>query len=266
LFSDVDAVGALGRGALLSYLDRITRLPQIRYTRRLAAEALRVRRGHLVLDAGTAVGDFARDLAFMTGQLGSVTALDNSASVLSMAKARHDGSRVHYVRGDISALAFPDATFDRVHSERVLRSVPDPDRAVAELIRVLRPHGRLCVVDTDWEAVQLDGPPEPVLRRAREMIANVGPSTGRSMGRTLRRRLIRAGLADVGTEPVTFAVTDPDEASALTPMFRPATGPFAGLVPPDFQERWFAEVDKAVADGTFLFATTIWVSWGTKLA
>jgi SAM-dependent methyltransferase len=53
--------------------------------------------------------------------------------------------------GDALALPFPDATFDRIIASEVLEHIPDDEAALAELVRVLRPGGRLAVtVPTRW--------------------------------------------------------------------------------------------------------------------
>ena len=64
--------------------------------------------------------------------------------------------RVRFTVGDAGAIDEPDASFDAVHSERMLQWVPDPARAVAEMARVLRPGGRLCLSDSDWSTLDFD--------------------------------------------------------------------------------------------------------------
>ena len=61
--------------------------------------------------------------------------------------------------GDVSALDLPDDSFDGVWCERVLQHVDDADVAIGELIRVTRPGGRVCLIDTDWDSLAFDGVP-----------------------------------------------------------------------------------------------------------
>ncbi|HWC03877.1 MAG TPA: class I SAM-dependent methyltransferase [Methylomirabilota bacterium] len=76
--------------------------------------------------------------------------LDLSAPLLAMARQRHPSAR--FGRGDVQALPWRGGTFDVVVScGSVLSFVPDPARAIAEMARVLRPHGRLFVeVEHRW--------------------------------------------------------------------------------------------------------------------
>src|SRR5438477_598166 len=113
--------------------------------------------GQRVLDPGAGAGEAARLTAARLGGLGEVIAVDRSDATLAAARERHDGSAVDYRYGDVTALDFPDVHFDAVRCERVLQYLAEPDAAVAELARVTRSGGRVCLVDTDWESVAVDG-------------------------------------------------------------------------------------------------------------
>jgi ubiquinone/menaquinone biosynthesis C-methylase UbiE len=93
-----------------------------------------------VLDVGTGTGHFAADLA----RRGWTTVgIDLSAEMLDV--ARHKGPAVHLVRGDAAALPLAPHSFDLVLSVTMLEFVADPERAVQEMWRALRPGGRLVV-------------------------------------------------------------------------------------------------------------------------
>ena len=62
------------------------------------------------------------------------------------------GGRVEVQPGDAARLAFPAASFDFVTVAQVYLYVPDIEGALAEAARVLRPGGRLAVLDTDWDS------------------------------------------------------------------------------------------------------------------
>ncbi len=96
--------------------------------------------GTRALDAGTGTGHFAADLA---AKCNEVVGLDLSPQMLDVAR-RKQGS-LHWLRGDMAALPFDDATFDLVLSVTALEFVASPERAVGEMWRVLRPAGNLVV-------------------------------------------------------------------------------------------------------------------------
>ncbi|HEY3542611.1 MAG TPA: class I SAM-dependent methyltransferase [Gaiellaceae bacterium] len=89
-----------------------------------------------VLDAGCGRGDFAERLA--SAGL-DVVGLDQSERMIELTRARG----IEAVVGDIARLPFPEASFDAACANHVLYHLPDVDRGLAELARVLRPGARL---------------------------------------------------------------------------------------------------------------------------
>jgi demethylmenaquinone methyltransferase/2-methoxy-6-polyprenyl-1,4-benzoquinol methylase len=78
-----------------------------------------------------------------------VTGLDLTPRMLALArdKARRTGVRARFLAADIAAMPLPDGCVDVVTSGYGLRNVPDLDRAIAEIHRVLKPGGRLLSLD-----------------------------------------------------------------------------------------------------------------------
>src|SRR5262249_12811269 len=143
--------GRLGAPDVRSMFDRIAPVYDVmnrlmtagldRRWRRLTAEAV-VRPGDRVLDAccGT------RDLALACERAGGpVVGLDFSARMLQ--RARRKSSTIEWVEGDLLSLPFPEATFDAATVGFGVRNVEDLAGALAELRRVLRPAGRLGVLE-----------------------------------------------------------------------------------------------------------------------
>ena len=109
--------------------------------RRLTAEAA-VRPGDRVLDACCGTGDLAL-AALRAG--GVVTGVDFSERMLE--RARRKSSEVEWVRGDVLALPFEDGSFDAATVGFGIRNVPELEAGLRELRRVLRPGGRLGVLE-----------------------------------------------------------------------------------------------------------------------
>jgi ArsR family transcriptional regulator len=96
-----------------------------------------------VLDAGSGDGMVA---SMLGPRCRSITCLDLSAKVLQAAQQRlAELHNVHFARGDIHALPFPDGQFDHVLFLNVLPYSKDPVRALCEAARVLRPGGDLLI-------------------------------------------------------------------------------------------------------------------------
>ena len=109
--------------------------------RRLTVEAV-VREGDRVLDACCGTGDLGL-AAEREG--GIVTGLDFSARMLERARRKSDS--ILWVEGDLLALPFDDASFDTATVGFGVRNVSDLEAALAELHRVLRPGGRLAILE-----------------------------------------------------------------------------------------------------------------------
>ncbi|OPY33032.1 MAG: hypothetical protein A4E31_00100 [Methanomassiliicoccales archaeon PtaU1.Bin030] len=102
-----------------------------------------------MLDVGTGPGV----VAFQLAELGhEMTAVDLSDGMLEEARqnALRYGLDVDFRKGDAEALPFPDNTFDVVVAKYVLWTVPDPEKALSEWHRVLRPGGKVVYVDGNW--------------------------------------------------------------------------------------------------------------------
>jgi len=102
-----------------------------------------------VLDIGTGPGIIALLLADMGH---SVTGMDLSEDMLK--KARENAGRlnlqVQFKQGDAENIPFEDGSFDAVVNRHVLWTLPDPHKALTEWKRVLRPGGRLVIIDGNW--------------------------------------------------------------------------------------------------------------------
>jgi demethylmenaquinone methyltransferase/2-methoxy-6-polyprenyl-1,4-benzoquinol methylase len=102
-----------------------------------------VRRGDRVLDACCGTGDLA--VAALRAGAGHVVGLDFSESMLG--RARRKEPAIEWVRGDVLALPFEDASFDAATVGFGIRNVEDVEAALRELRRVLRPGGRLGILE-----------------------------------------------------------------------------------------------------------------------
>ena len=100
-----------------------------------------------LLDIGTGTGRMAELFA---GSAERVVALDKNLEMLRVARAKLQHlptSQVELVQGDFSDLPFDAASFDTVLLHQVLHFAPYPETALAEAARVLRPQGRIAIVD-----------------------------------------------------------------------------------------------------------------------
>jgi demethylmenaquinone methyltransferase/2-methoxy-6-polyprenyl-1,4-benzoquinol methylase len=130
-----------------------------RLWKRFTVDLCSVRPGQRVLDVAGGSGDLARAFAHRVGEHGRVVLSDINAAMLNVGRDRLTDSgvagNVDYVQADAEALPFADASFDCVSIGFGLRNVTDKAVALAAMTRVLRPGGRLVVLEFSHPTVAL---------------------------------------------------------------------------------------------------------------
>lgn len=247
----------------VALLDFNASRPAVRELKAWALRLLAPTAGERALDVGSGTGDDVIELAGVVGPLGTALGIEPHAGLRSEAdrRAAAAGQRASFVDGDACALPFPDASFDVVRCERVLQHLPDPARAVREMIRVLRPGGRIALIDTDWETATLyPGAPELV---DRVLTALSAPLVNAGAGRQLRSLLVEQGVEVLDT--CGRAWIDDGDAGMRPPASRiPARAHAAGAITQAEAEALTAEFAAASAAGTFFRAVTMFGSFGRQ--
>lgn len=124
--------------------------------RKAAVRAAQLTPADAVLDCACGTGDLTR--AFADAGAHRVIGLDFTPAMLDVARTKrlrpaghpdHTPARIDYIEGDAMALPFGDRSFDVVSIAFGIRNVTEPPKAVAEFKRVLRPGGRLVILEFD---------------------------------------------------------------------------------------------------------------------
>ncbi len=122
-----------------------------RIWKRLTIELSGVREGQRVLDVAGGTGDLAARFSRAVGPSGRVVLSDINEAMLSTGRDKlHDNgicANVDYVLADAEMLPFADASFDCITIAFGLRNVTRKERALQSMLRVLRPGGRLLVLE-----------------------------------------------------------------------------------------------------------------------
>lgn len=110
-----------------------------------------VRRGQRVLDLAAGTGDLSERFAGLVGREGEVVSTDINATMLGRGRDRlvdlGIAGNIHYAQVDAEALPFPADYFDCISIGFGLRNVTHKQRALEEMLRVLRPGGRTLVLE-----------------------------------------------------------------------------------------------------------------------
>jgi ubiquinone/menaquinone biosynthesis C-methylase UbiE len=225
-------------------------------------DGLRLRGGERVLDVGCGMGRDVFELAGRVGPSGHVAGVDLSESLIEEARRQAEGLDlpVTFEIGNAEELQFADGTFDAVRTERLLMHVPDADRALAEMVRVLRTGGRLSVFDFDWETQFCDSPDRKVTRSIAQSFTD-GFKNG-WIGRRLPRLFRENGMTEVSVTHHTVAI-DYDFVQLLLGG-HVARAVADGTISGEEADRWWASLAKANRDGNFCYGFTAFIVAGTK--
>jgi demethylmenaquinone methyltransferase/2-methoxy-6-polyprenyl-1,4-benzoquinol methylase len=189
--------------------------------RRMLVDACEVKQGEHVLDVATGTGDVALEFVRRT-HAARIVGLDPSVGMLQVARTKvasdERAKRIEIIEGNALALPFPDASFDVVTIAFGLRNLPDYQRGVSEMARVLKPGGRLAILEFL--------PPSGATRLLfRSYVATVLPIVGRAISgspeayrylassigefidaESVRTLLRDAGLRDIDTQRLTGGI------------------------------------------------------------
>ena len=130
------------------YLARINRISRSLFTLnrdreyRILTRMLALSAADTLLDVGSGDGFWTARLAKHCAQ---ITGIEPNERMLKYARAIHNRSNLVYVRGDAESLPSPDKSFDKVISISCLEHFADPLRGLSEIMRVLKPAGRLAL-------------------------------------------------------------------------------------------------------------------------
>ena len=115
--------------------------------RRRAADLAQVGPGGRALDVATGTGDLAIALAQRVGRDGEVVAIDFSRRMLELARAKANGLPIRFEAANALALPFGESEFDAATVGFGARNFSDLDRGLREMVRVVRPGGRVVVLE-----------------------------------------------------------------------------------------------------------------------
>ena len=122
-----------------------------RLWKHMTIEMSGVRKGHKVLDIAGGTGDLAAKFSKIVGSEGSVVLADINESMLKVGRDRLIDrgitENVTFSQADAQYLPFPDNTFDVITIAFGLRNVTDKDMALRSMLRVLKPGGKLLILE-----------------------------------------------------------------------------------------------------------------------
>ena len=183
--------------------------PDIVSQRGQLLEAIDPKAGERVLDVGTGPGFLAAEIGESVGPSGHVYGIDLSEALLQVANVQGTHQPwVAFCYGDAARIPFPDNYFDIVISTQVLEYISNVKMGLLEFQRVLKPGGRVVLLDTDWDSIVWHTTDR--MRMNRILSVWEEHAADPHLPRTLSSKLLQAG----------FRI----EAHQVIPMFNPIFG------------------------------------------
>jgi ubiquinone/menaquinone biosynthesis C-methylase UbiE len=262
-FSDVDH--SSDPSLFASCLATLNSLPYFQDYKRESFYLMGAREGSRVLEVGCGLGFDAISLSEIVGSSGRVVALDCSFAMLEAARsrARDLSLAVEFVLGDAGKMGFKDGCFDCTRVDRMLQHTPQPERVLAEMVRVTRSGGRIVAYEPDWGTFTIGSGERKVTRKLVDFWCDNFRSGW--IGRYLYRHFRRLGLADIQICPSTLQISDLGLAERVFDISRNAERALdLGLLSKSEAKSWRQELREDDLRGEFFCSYTGFLAVGRK--
>ena len=246
-------------------IERSYQTPEIVNQRLRTLAALALARGESVLDAGCGTGLLLEQEARAVGSEGRAEGVDYSDAMLDHARGRCVGlEQVRLRQGSIETLPFEAASFDAVSCTQTLLYVEDMDKALQEIHRVLKPRGRVAIVETDWSGAIINSLDQVMTRKIFDAwgLAVVNPNLPRRLGPVLER--IGFGALRVEAIPVLNAGYSEHSFSAHMLHNFAATAVKQNIISSAESSAWREGIDSLIQRNEYFFCVNRFLFFAIK--
>jgi ubiquinone/menaquinone biosynthesis C-methylase UbiE len=223
--------------------------------------------GERLLEAGCGSGLLCRQVAAAVAPGGSITGLDISPEFLRLAQdyavRAGQADLIRWSAGRVEAAPFPDASFDGVLAARLLLHVSEPQVVLRELVRVVRPGGRLVVMDWDFDTVTVDHSNRELTRHLLHWRCDHQGGNNWS-GRQLWRQMAAAGLSKVKAVPIVSVAQQAQDSLTLSLHRAAQVARDGGGITPGEHDAWVGEMAAALAAGRFFASIVYFIVVGER--
>ncbi len=251
---------------LAAETERTYLMPEIVRQRAQTIAALNLRAGERVLDMGCGMGLLTRELALAVGPTGYVLGIDNSRPMLALAQRRcGDLGQIELKEGSVTAIPEPDNGLDAIACTQLLLYLPDVAQTIQEMHRVLKPGGRVAIVETDWRNVLLECDDQPFMRQLFAEWESSIPSP--HLPGQLEALLVAAKFSAIQVEAIPLINTSYllDSYSGQMVEYSLRVGQTAGKITAEQAERFKTELKQRSADHRYFFCVNRFLFTAVKI-
>lgn len=223
--------------------------------------------GEQILEVGCGSGVLCRQVAPSVVPGVKITGVDISPEFLKIAQGYADDAglsdSIQWGAGQAEVLPFQDASFDVVFAARLFLHVSNPQAILNEMVRVLRPGGRMVVMDWDFDTVALDHSNRDLTRRLLHWRCDHHGGDNWS-GRQLWGRMAATELVNVKAVPI-VSVAHYENDSLTLSLFKAAQVALdGGAISPDEYDTWVDELKSSLAAGSFFASIVYFIVIGER--
>jgi len=231
------------------------------------ADALAPVVGEHILEVGCGSGVLCRQIAPSVVPGGKITGVDISPEFLKIAQSKIAtadlANCIQWGAGQADVLPFRDASFDAVFAARLLLHVSDPQAVLNELVRVVRPGGRVVVMDWDFDTVALDHSDRDLTRRLLHWRCDHHGGNNWS-GRQLWGRMAATELVNVKPVPVVSVARYENDSLTLSLFKAAQVARDGGAISPGEYDTWVDELRSSLAAGSFFASIVYFIVIGER--
>ena len=265
-WSDPSKVGKEDAIQMAAFLEERSRAPDMQAVNQKLCKTIAAKPGERLLEVGSGSGILCRMLAPRLQPGGQITGVDISPEMTIEAQkyalAQGISSGIAFEIGTAEALPYPEASFNGAIAARLLLHATDPDAVIQEMKRVVRPEGRVVVLDWDFDTAAVDHPDRELSRRILHW-RNDHHGGNNWSGRQLWQRMRTAGLQNLSVHPW-VSVTHHETDGLTQSLWRAAqVACEGGAISPAEQEAWTLELKSRIQAGTFFASIVYFIVKGT---
>ena len=235
-------------------LEKSYQLPEIVRQRQHTLNRLSVKRGEQILDVGCGVGFLSYEIALQTGDSGRVSGIDQNSEMIRHANIRCEKLRnTEFSEANADDLPFPEESFDAACCTQVLLYVNDVAQVLSGIRRVLKPAGRIIIVETDWRGVVLNSDYDSITRKIFSAWDASVPSPNLPV--RLGPLLVDNGFCNVDVEPIPILNTEytPSQFSHGMMNWITRNALKKGVITKEQSQKWLDDLDEKGKSGNYLF-------------
>ncbi|MDP6521376.1 MAG: methyltransferase domain-containing protein [SAR324 cluster bacterium] len=235
-------------------LEKSYQLPEIVRQRQHTLNRLSVKRGEQILDVGCGVGFLSYEIALQTGDSGRVSGIDQNSEMIRHANKRCESLRnTEFSEANADNLPFPEESFDAVSCTQVLLYVNDVAQVLSGIRRVLKPAGRIIIVETDWRGVVLNSDYNSITRKIFSAWDAAVPSPNLPV--RLGPLLVHNGFCNVDVGPIPILNTEytPSQFSHGMMNWITKNALKKRVITKEQSQKWLDDLDEKKKSGNYFF-------------